>query len=448
MSAVHVLIIDDEPDIREMISEILSDEGYRVSTADSGRAAEAQLSAGHPDLVLLDIWMPDIDGISLLKQWQQQGQTDFPVVMMSGHGTIETAIEATRLGARDFIEKPISLARLLQTIDEAIKQHKTQQGQHPQSGEAWDVLEPMGNSQASTDMRDVIEKLSSASTNVCFWGETGTGKLTLALLLHKKRHGAESALAVMDCLSLNEHNAQSRFEETVATLKSSDQSSLILTNLDCLTLDLQQSLHALLKHWRMGSASGVGMASARSVFSTSQRDIKALIEQGEFCRELFDLTGEIYLYVSALSERAEDVPELLNYYINHLPDQENTRYRKMSYAAQNFLRGHHWSGNIRELKNLIRQLQLLGEDGEIQLDEVRDYLARSSVDGQATSNSTRYDLALREAREEFEKDYLMHHLNKVQGKVGDLAKIVGMERTHLYRKLRSLGINPKNHGKS
>ena len=146
----------------------------------------------------------------------------------------------------------------------------------------------------------------------------------------------------------------------------------------------------------------------------------------------------------SLRDRSDDVPEILNFYINHLPDQENTPYRKMSFAAQNYLRNYTWPGNIHELKSLIRQLQLLGGSGDIELDEVTEFIQQSHQLDNQTSNNTRYDLSLREAREEFEKDYLLHHLRKVDGKVGDLAKIVGMERTHLYRKLRALNINPKS----
>ena len=443
MSQSHIMIVDDEPDIRNLISEILVDEGYQVSIAEGGEDAKNQLSSMTPDLVLLDIWMPDIDGISLLKEWNQDRNMPFSVVMMSGHGTIETAIEATKMGAKDFVEKPISLAKLLQTIEVALKQNaKEQSAQTPKNN--WHVLEPLGNSLAVTELRSCINKLSKTKTNTLFIGDSGTGKLTLALLLHHLRKLNQQAAIIIDSLSLTDSSIEHELDKQTETIsKKFNAGSLILTNIDCLTEHQQNKLLVHLKKWQKPH-----QLNPIQILSTSQQDIKAMLANGEFDRELYEFIAEFTVPVCSLAERTEDVPELLNFYVNYLPDQEQTPYRKMSFAAQNHLRNYSWPGNLRELKNLVRQLQLQEGETEIQLHEVIDLLEQSSLALTNTSQNTRYDLELREAREEFERDYFLYHLKSVEGKVGDLAKISGMERTNLYRKLRSLNINPKNMDKS
>lgn len=443
MSQSHILIVDDEPDIRNLISEILTDEGYQVSTAEGGQDANQQLQNISPDLVLLDIWMPDVDGISLLKDWNKNDNMSFSVVMMSGHGTIETAIEATKMGARDFVEKPISLAKLLQTIEQTLADHAIDSNKSD-FNQSWQVLEPMGNSKATHELRECIGKLSKTTANTLFVGDNGTGKLTLALWLHQLRHQNQQAAIIIDSLALNESSVDQVLEKNRQQLKQqANGGSIILTNIDCLTPELQNKLLIHIKQWQKPLQN-----KSIHLLSTTQQDLKSMVNNDDFDRDLYDFVAEFTVPVCALAERTEDVPELLNFYTNFLPDQEQTPYRKLSFAAQNHLRHYPWPGNLRELKNLVRQLQLQPGDAEIQLDEVTELLFQTQQAQANSSQSTRYDLELREAREEFERDYFLHHLHQTEGKVGDVAKISGMERTNLYRKLRALNINFKNMDKS
>lgn len=443
MSQAHILIVDDEPDIRNLISEILTDEGYQVSIAEGGDHANQKLQEISPDLVLLDIWMPDIDGISLLKSWNQNLTMPFSVVMMSGHGTIETAIEATKMGARDFVEKPISLAKLLQTIEQTLAANPNDQSQSVNNSE-WQVLEPIGSSKSVQELRNCIEKLSKTSTNTCFIGDNGSGKLTLSLWLHQLRHQNQQAAVIIDSLTLDDMNIDSTLDQAYQKIiKNNATGSIILTNVDCLIDSLQNKLLINIKAWQKPHQN-----NDIQLLTTTQQDLKNLVNNGEFNRELYDFVAEFPVAVCSLAERSEDVPELLNFYVNYLPDQEQTPYRKISFAAQNHLRNYNWPGNLRELKNLVRQLQLQPGEPEIHLEEVTELLERTEIEQSTSSHSTRYDLELREAREEFERDYFMYHLKQTEGKVGDVAKISGMERTNLYRKLRALNINFKNTDKS
>lgn len=443
MSQSHILIVDDEADIRNLISEILIDEGYQVSTADGGQDANHQLKEISPDLVLLDIWMPDVDGISLLKDWNQNNDMPFSVVMMSGHGTIETAIEATKMGARDFVEKPISLAKLLQTIEQTLADNSND-ANHSGGNQAWHVLKPIGNSKAVQELQECIHKLSKTQANTLFVGDSGTGKLTLALWLHQLRHQKQQSAVIIDSLTVTDGSIDEILAKNYQKLKhQSNTGSIILTNLDCLTPFLQKKLLLHIRQWQKPLQN-----NDIQLLSTTQQDLKPMVNNEEFDRDLYELVAEFSVPVCALADRSEDVPELLNFYSNYLPDQEQTPYRKISFAAQNHLRNYPWPGNLRELKNLVRQLQLQPGDAEIQLEEVTELLMQAQQAQANSSQSTRYDLELREAREEFERDYFLYHLNQTEGKVGDVAKISGMERTNLYRKLRALDINFKNMDKS
>ena len=446
MNSAHILVVDDEPDIRALISDILSDEGYQVTTAADGNEADKALGRQRPDVVLLDIWMPDIDGISLMKRWlhpNRNGSTrPGAIVMMSGHGTVETAVEATRLGACDFIEKPISLAKLLQTVEDALKvAHPAAESPPPPPAAA---LEPIGNSPAMRAIREALTKLAKTRNHVLFQGEAGTGKLTLARWLHRQRHGEQSPAVVVDGLNLNDDSFEQVLFAPGGLLEQAAHGSLILTNADCLTEKQQKAWLSVLKHKQYPAAGGQRLQAVEfDVLATCQRDLQELAANGEFSRDLLDLLGEVRLRVPALRERPEDVPELINFFINHLPDLEKTPYRKMAIAAQNRLRNHPWPGNVRELKNAVRQLQLQAESAEIGLEQVETYLQTHQAT-EPESPQCRFDLPLREAREAFERDYLVHQLKACGGSVGELAKVAGMERTHLYRKLRALNINPKS----
>ena len=232
MSGQHILVVDDEAAIHQLISEILTDEGYQVKTAVSANEAEQHLQDWQPDMVLLDIWMPEMDGISLLKQWSENDRLHFPVVMMSGHGNIETAIEATRLGASDFIEKPISLAKLLQTTEQVLENHQPSKKGSVES--SWPILEPLGNSACARELRDNIDTLAGTRNNVLFWGESGSGKFSLAYLLHNKRHNRPDSVALIDCLNC-ENIEKTIEEEYQQLLDNHGTGSIIFTNIDCLT---------------------------------------------------------------------------------------------------------------------------------------------------------------------------------------------------------------------
>ncbi len=452
MTARHILVVDDEPDIRELVSEILEDEGYTVSTAESGEAARKARRARRPDLILLDIWMEDIDGISLLREWSEGGELPCPVVMMSGHGTIETAVEATRLGAYDFIEKPISLAKLLLTIERAFESDKLQRENVGLRQQVQPVLEPVGRSPVMEQLREQARKIAQHGSWVLIFGEPGTGKGMFARYIHEQSQRREGPFVEIAVGSISEENSAAELfghedgeKIHYGRIEQANGGTLCISDIADMDMQTQTRLLSVFQtnsFTRLGGDEDVKVDLR--VIATTQRNLEEEVAAGRFRDDLFYHLNVVPLHIPALREHADDVHDLLNYYIDNFVNNEQLGYRHFSVAAQNRLRTYEWPGNVRELKNLVQRLLILGSSDEIELDEVERSISRlAPPTGEPGALPVSYDLPLREAREQFEKDYLEHQLNAAGGSVGKLAKRVGMERTHLYRKLRALGIDHK-----
>lgn len=432
MSAPWILVVDDEPDIRELLGEILQEEGYEVGVAADADAARQVLIQHRPDLALLDIWMPGVDGITLLKEWREDETLGFPVIMMSGHGTIETAVEATRHGAYDYIEKPLSLARLLATVRGALGSSNRRLpgggARGPQAGR----VDLAGTSPAMTALRERVQRLAQAPVAALVRGEPGAGKRTVAALLHQESRHAGGPLVEFDIGRVGaERVGEQLFAEGAAWSRALD-GTLVINDLAELAPAEQGLLYQRLQ------ADG----DSPRVVALSAEDLAALIADHRLRPDLYHLLNAGAVHVPPLREHAEDVPELLSHFVARLVEGEGLTYRHFSVAAQNRLRHHDWPGNVAELAALVRRLLALSDATEIDDTEVESALEelRSGVAVPATAMPLPLDLPLREAREAFERAYLQHQLRAVGGRIGELARRVGMERTHLYRKLRSLGI--------
>ncbi len=448
MTDTHILIVDDEPDILALVQEILEDEGFQVSAADSGEKAREQFNTRSPDLVLLDIWMPDIDGISLLKEWHEQGALQCPVVMMSGHGNVETAVEATRTGAFDFIEKPVSMGKLLMTVRKALEEGQKRQQETPVQSTV-PVLEPMGNSVLMQALRQQAERAADSDASVIVIGDPGAGKENLARYIHSRSVRSEQPFVVADLAPLDETEQRSALlgdARQAGLLAQSRNGSLYISDIGCWAEASQQLLNAVMETGQIPAVDGqAGRPFAARVIAASRASLDRLVQSGSLDDSLYFRINVLPLEVPALNQRLEDIPDLVKFYAEYFSNRKGLPYRHFSVAAQNRLRNYHWPGNIRELRNLIKRLLILGQTDEISLAEV-DQIIRQSNAGPAYKSTRQpeiFDLPLRDAREQFEREYLIYQLRKVGGSVGKLSEAVGMERTHLYRKLRSLGIDPK-----
>jgi two-component system nitrogen regulation response regulator NtrX len=450
----HILVVDDEPDIRTLLKEILEDEGYRVTTAENATAARSARQQQRPNLILLDIWMPDIDGITLLKEWTAREPLDIPVIIMSGHATVETAVEATRLGAHDFIEKPLSLAKLLLTIDHALESFNLQRENAGLRREMHTLEEPLGRSKRLVQLRERAVQLAPFDTPVLITGEGGSGKSLFARYLqrHSTRSTAPFLRADISALSLNEGSANLFGLEEGATvqpglLEQAHGGTLYINDVAELGPEGQSRLLSLLKE---GSFTRLGATTPLNVnvrlLAASRYPLEQLVAQQRFRQDLYYQLNVVSLYIPALREHSEDVLDLLSFYGDYFVEREKLPYRSFTIAAQNRLRQHPWPGNVRELKNLIQRLLITGRERQIDLDEVEEALGQQHRAPLADTASLAYELPLRQAREQFERNYFESLLRRYEGSVNRVAQHAGVERTHLYRKLRALGLDPRGAG--
>jgi DNA-binding NtrC family response regulator len=446
MTNARILVVDDENDIRELVREILSEEGYAVETAGNAAEARAACAQQAPDLVLLDIWMPDTDGISLLREWQQSQLVTAPVVMMSGHGTVETAVEATRLGAIDYVEKPLSLAKLLRTVQRALEEGKRRQ--RATRTLVPPLIAPVGRSRLMRELRDKVKQIAPHEAPVLVLGETGTGREAFARYIYAMSSRASAAFVALVAGSITDTNAEemllgveSAGGVSAGVLEQAQGGVLFINGLEDLTPAAQRLLLAVLESGTFQRKGGrTALRFDARILCSAQPGFET---RGPvpFRLDLLSNLNVLTLRIPPLREYAEDVPELLRYYVDRLVDDERLAFRRFGVAAQNRLRNYPWPGNIRELKNLVQRLLIQGGPEEIKLDEIEREIASRSPADEPLVKQDLLALPLREAREHFERAYLTQQLQLCNGKVGQLAKRVGMERTHLYRKLRSLGVD-------
>ncbi|MCP4432830.1 MAG: sigma-54-dependent Fis family transcriptional regulator [Gammaproteobacteria bacterium] len=416
----RILVVDDEPDIRLLLKDILEDEGYQVDVAEHARAANKIRSVAKPDLVLLDIWMPEVDGVTLLKEWKTNRNDSCPVVMMSGHGTVETAVEATRYGAFDFVEKPLSMAKLLSTVKSALSSVDSGQDSEP-------LEEPVGNSQQVQELRKQMQLLRNSNQPVFIVGADGSGRKIWANYLIRLSN-PDTSLKVfdpaMDLMQFMPLSSNLYFEE--------------ISGLN----ELQQTQFLQLIHQQ-------NTASDLRVIACSHFSWLQLSEMAGVLPRIAEL-WKTAIEVPTLRDHIEDIPELLEYYVNWFGENEQLSYRHFGVAAQNLLRNHDWAGDLTQLKKFVRTTLNNSQEHVVELDEINHLLQNadfsSSLDPENTLQlSIDLNLDLREAREIFEREYLSRHLQLCEHNITALAKRVGQERTHLYRKLKSLGLYTKKH---
>ena len=408
----HILVVDDEVGIRELLSEILSDEGYQVRLAENASEARVQRTRARPDLVLLDIWMPDTDGITLLREWASAGLLTMPVVMMSGHGTIDTAVEATRIGAYDFLEKPIALQKLLATVGRALK-HGGEQARPALS------LESLGRGALIADLKQRLERVANLRTPLLLTGDPGCGIELAARFLHQRTtpwvapesHGA---LAEAPLELLAQAREGTLFLHEIADLSRVEQKGLML------------------------AVSKLERYNVRVICGAS-RDLAELVAGGAFDSRLFGVLAGTVIRVPSLREHREDVTDLANLILNRMVEAKEIPPRQFSTGALNALRNFDWPGNLTQLESVVRTLGTTAAAEHISLEDVNQGLPQPAPAAHIAQDLP-FDLPLRDARDAFERVYFEYHIAREGGNISRVADTVGLERTHLYRKLKQLGI--------
>lgn len=418
----QILVVDDEVGIRELLSEILSDEGHQVRVAQNATEARQQRGRARPDLVLLDIWMPDTDGITLLKEWSASGQLTMPVVMMSGHGTIDTAVEATRIGAYGFLEKPIALQKLLATVGKALAQSAVPVAAVPERSIAF-----LGRAPIITDLKARLERVRDLRTPVMLLGEPGCGRHLCARYLHRAN---TPWIAPADTAFLD--------DPADKQIAQASDGSLFLRAVDALGRDAQR---ALLHH-----LPGIERCNARLV-STAGPSLPQRVAEGHFDSKLYSVLAAVTLRIPSLREHAEDIPEIANLLLARMAEAKEIPLKSFSTAALNQLRMYPWPGNLAQLETVVKSSALVAAGEEIVPSDVGTALSQDDF-GSSSLSGLPLDMELREARDAFERAYFEYHIAREGGNMSRVAEKVGLERTHLYRKLKQLGVAPPRKSES
>ena len=416
-----IMVVDDESEIRNIIKEILIEEGYTTLTAGSAEEAKRLLAEYKPDLVFLDIWMPDQDGIELLKEWSSDQTKNFPVIMISGHATIETAIEATKLGATDFIEKPISIEKLFNTINSAFSETAQEQ-------EEEDILTYIiKHSKKFSDIFKATITEEIKQTMVFLLGEDGTGKEGWAKYLHFRKHRNYTNFYVMqlNLLAVDQKEPSNFFDELDASLNKLNEAEILIEGIHLLDPAFQEeAIKAIKKNKDNGLSFYISLNDEEIMSSFSFIQFQSV-------------------NIPSLRRYLHDVPELLDICVQYFNKKEGLAYRRFSLASQNMLTKYPWPGNLKQLIDMVHALLGRKDKEIINVEEIEETLTLQGPKGNLLIESNIMTLNMKQARRQFEKAFLTRQLELVGGKISELSRRVDMERTNLYRKLQSLGIEYK-----
>ncbi|HED12559.1 MAG TPA: sigma-54-dependent Fis family transcriptional regulator [Gammaproteobacteria bacterium] len=442
-----ILIVDDEPDIREIVKDILTDEGYRVLTAENGEVARSTAREQSIDLILLDIWMPDVDGVTLLQEWSSHPEWNIPVIMISGHGNVETAVESVRLGAYDFLEKPLSTAKLLVTIERALQTRTLRAENQQLKKRLKPQSELLGSSALMAGLRHTLQQVADTDSRLLLSGAPGSGKDVAARHVHALSHRREQPFVDLSLAVAHTRNAVQLFgsEQSdsieYSCFEKADGGTLLLNEIADIDLTLQAQLLNVLEEGQFMHLGGNRYINFDvRIIATTNQDLQLAVHQGRFRQDLYDRLHVVPIPIPPLCKHTEDIPELVNYYVDRFVTNEQLKYRHFSIAALNLLRQYQWPGNVRELMNVVQRLLILGDkENDVSRQEIESVLGSTAAATSPTGDHY-FDLPLREARDAFEREYLTQHLALVNGNISELANRSGVERTHLYRKLKTLGI--------
>ena len=449
--ASEILIVDDEEDIRDLISGILRDEGYTTRVAGDSDSALSAIRARRPQLVILDIWLQGskLDGIEVLDTIKRE-QSDLPVVMISGHGTVETAVASIKKVAYDFVEKPFKADRLLHVVERALESARLKREVQELKLKAGDEGELVGNSPSIAQLRALIDKIAPTNSRVLIAGPAGSGKEVAARLIHARSRRAANAFIAINCATME----PDRLEAELFGVENADgprktglfelahNGTLYLDEVADMPLETQGKILRVLidqTFTRVGGQVRV-QVDARVICSTT-RDLRAETEGGRFREDLYHRLNVVPVRVPSLAERRDDIPVLVGHFMKRLSAAGGLPMRTIGEDAMAVLQTHGWPGNVRQLRNIVERLLILASD-DITEAVTADLLPTDLGAGVAGAKSgdLAISLPLREAREIFERDYLMAQINRFGGNISRTAAFIGMERSALHRKLKSLGV--------
>ncbi len=454
-----ILITDDERDIRELISDILKDEGFNTRLAANADQCMAEIAKSKPALMILDIWLKDshMDGIDILKAVKRD-HPEVPIVIISGHGNIEIAVAAIKQGAYDFIEKPFNIDQLLVVIRRAMETSRLRrENQELKRGDSAPA-ELLGESSEFRAMRGQLDKVTKSNGRVMLTGEAGSGKETAARYIHANSNRSEAPFIVVNCASIEPE----RVEEVLfgresaergvekGLLEEANQGVIYFDEVADMPTGTQSKILRVLVDQRFQRVGGSEKITVDlRVISSTNRDLMVEIEAGRFRQELYHRLNVVPIHVPSLAERRDDIPLLAAHFVTQLNRAQGLPLRPIGADAAALLQTMNWPGNVRQLKNVIERVLILGEgSGEITPKEIPASDDGGSEEGKIVLSAALATLPLREARELFEREYLITQINRFGGNISRTAAFVGMERSALHRKLKSLGVATSARGRN
>src|SRR5437588_2575393 len=445
-----ILVVDDEAEIRKSLRGVLEDEGYKVSTAESGEACLEVLRARSFDVVLLDIWLPGIDGLETLEKIKEH--PDPPeAIIISGHGTIETAVRATKLGAFDFLEKPLSLERTLILIKNAMEARKLrgENREFRKQLESKSVI--VGESVPTKALRQQIGLMAPTNGRVLIYGESGTGKELVARAIHNQSLRRGNVFTEVNCAAIpadfiepelfgyRNSAVSGEAAEKIGTFERADGGTLFLDEVGDMSLKTQSKVLRTLEEQRFTPVGSDKMITVDvRVIASTNKDLEEEISRGNFREDLFYRLNVIPFFVPPLRDRREDIPLLADHFLSEFTTAYGRKPKELTPEAYRVLAEHHWPGNVRELRNLIERIVILNPQVRIDARHIPLQTARRS----GSERAERFG-SLQEVREAVEREYILKKLEETNGNVTRTAELLGLERSNLYRKMKTLGIGPK-----
>jgi two-component system nitrogen regulation response regulator NtrX len=455
--AVTVLVVDDEKSIRDSLSGVLKDEGFSVMTAEDGRKALDIMKQDAPEVVLLDIWMPGIDGIETLKRIKTR-YPEIQVIMISGHGTIETAVRATKLGAFDFIEKPLSLDKVVLAINHALDLRRLAEENLMLRREIDEQHEIIGNSRVIQVVRDRIGKVAPTDSWVLITGENGSGKELVARAIHRESHRWTKPFVGVNCAAIPEALIESElfghekgaFTGAISRKKGkfdlADKGTLFLDEIADMSLTTQAKILRILQEQRFERVGGESTVHVDvRVIAATNRNLGDEIYHGRFREDLYYRLNVIPIHVPALRERKDDIPIFTEYFLRDFSVRSGKEKKEICPEALQLLMEHNWPGNVRELKNLVERLVIMTPGKIIEVSDLPDSFRKErppAREGEFHADGE----TLKEATWRFERDFILTRLGENNGNIAKTAEEIGIARRNLHRKIRQFGIRVERRG--
>jgi two-component system nitrogen regulation response regulator NtrX len=445
-----ILIVDDEPNVRSSLTSVLTDEGHEVDAVGSGEVAIETLQGADYDVVLLDIWLPGIDGLEVIERLRRDGCVA-EVVMISGHGSIDAAVKATKLGAFDFLEKPLSLDRVLLVVGNAIRQRTLERENLRLRAEISEGVDIIGESAGILELRRLVDRAAPSKGRVLIFGENGTGKELVARRIHALSRRHDQAFIEVNCAAIPEELIESELfghikgsftgavADKLGKFELADNGTLFLDEVGDMSLKTQAKVLRVLEEQRFEP---VGSNDTRDVdvrvIAATNKNLQAEIAEGRFREDLYYRLNVIPFRVPPLRTRSEDIPLLADRFLADFAAEYGQLAKRLGPDALALLVSHRWPGNVRELRNVCERLAIMASNDLIQADEVEPMVDASLTAATALDQ----DMSLREAREIFERRLIMTKLREFNGNVRRAAAALDIERSNLYRKLKAYGIDP------